>query len=190
MFPGFFVGTIFLFWLVRTLMWGPRFRYRGYRHRSWGGSYGSNESLWGDFEPARRADDPPRATRAPEDRGGANVGRDDLNRAVGGFVRALRERLRTTPGQGRAFDAAVAKVRAAMDDAQTRLNEARDDIARAVRSESFDESAFDAAARRIGDAMEAVRGAARDALADVHDRLDERQREALADLIGGAGVDL
>jgi len=196
MFPGFFVGTIFLFWLVRTLMWGPRYRYWGYRHRPWG-AYGPSESLWGDFgdfdRPYRPRDasshETPRS-QAPADRVGASFGRDDLEQAVGGFVRALRDRLRANPRQERAFDTAVTRLRSAMDDVQARMREARDDVARAVRSEAFDESAFDAATRRIDEAMQAIRGAAKTALADVHDQLDERQRATLADLIGSTRVDL
>jgi hypothetical protein len=113
-----------------------------------------------------------------------------LDEAVGAFVRALRDRLRATPGQERAFDAAVTRLHEAIDDAQARIEEAQDDIARAVRSEAFDESAFDAAARRIDEAMLAIRGAARSALVDVHDQLDERQRKTLGDLIGSKRVDL
>jgi hypothetical protein len=200
MFPGFFVGTIFLFWLVRTLMWGPRYRYWGYghHHRRWGRAYGPSESLWGDFGgfddpgPTRDAGTNPRARVEPKsaDRASAPFGRDDLEQAVGGFVRALRDRLRATPRQERAFDTAVTKLRDAMDDAQARMKEARDDIARAVRGKAFDESAFDAAASRIEEAMQAIRGAARSALADVHDQLDERQRETLGDLISSHRVDL
>jgi len=200
MFPGFFVGTIFLFWLVRALMWGPRYRYHGYgyRHRPWGGPYGPGPSLWGDWgdfdRPARPRDaergaSPPRAPR-PAERGTAAFGRSGLDDAVGAFVRALRDRLRATPRQERAFDAAVTRLREAMDDVQIRIEEARDDIAQAVRSEPFDESAFDAAARRIDEAMNAIRGAARSALVDVHDQLDERQRKTLADLIGSTRLDL
>src|SRR5262249_33639770 len=104
MFPGFFIGTIFLFWLVRALMWGPRYRYRGYGYgqRPWGGPYVQGPSLWGDWDdfdrPARpgyaktRAS-PPSAPAAAE-RAGRAFGRDGLDEAVGAFMRALRDRLR------------------------------------------------------------------------------------------------
>jgi Heavy-metal resistance len=186
MFPGFFVGTIFLFWLVRTLMWGPRFRYHGYgyRHRPWGGPYG--ESLWGDFGDFDR----PARPRHTETSSPASVGKPDLDAAVGSFVRALRERLRATPRQGRAFDAVVSRLRGAMDDVEARIKEGRDDIARAVRSDAFDESAFDDATRRIDEAMHAIRDAAKSALVDLHEQLDARQRETLGDLIGSTRVDL
>jgi hypothetical protein len=187
MFPGFFVGTICLFWLVRTMMWGPRYRYHGWRHRSWGpGPYAPSESLWGDFgtydRPGR-----PRDVRVEVE---TKPRRDGLDDAVSGFVRALRDRLRATPEQERAFDSAVRRLRDAIDDVQGRVKEARDNIAQAVRGEYFDDSAFDQAARRIEQAMQAVREAAKTALADVHDRLDERQRATLSDLIGSSRFDL
>ena len=187
MFPGFFVGTIFLFWLVRTMMWGPRYRYHGYR-RHWGpGPFGAGESLWGDFG---GYDCPPSPERAePTERRHASRAHDGLDEAVRGFVDALRLRLRATPAQQRAFDATVAELRRATDDIRARAEKARDDIARAVRSEAFDEAAFDEAARRIAEAMDAIRGAAKRALVDVHDQLDERQRETLADFIGSSRVD-
>jgi hypothetical protein len=190
MFPGFFVGTIFLFWLVRTLMWGPRHRYYGYR-RPWGpGPFDAGESLWGDFGGSDRSYRPREAEPASPERGASSRGRESLDEAVGRFVRALRDRLRATPAQEKAFDAAVTKLRGAIDEVQTRMKEARDDIARSVRNESFDDAAFDDATRRIGDAMHAIRGAARSALVDLHDQLDERQRETLVDLIGSSRVDL
>jgi hypothetical protein len=188
MFPGFFVGTIFLFWLVRTLMWGPRYRYHGYR-RSWGpGPFGASESLWGDFGGSDRAPASERAERT--ERSHASRGHGGLDEAMNRFVGALRERLRATPAQERTFDDAVAELRRASDDVRARVEKARDDIARAVRSKTFDDAAFDDAARRIADAMDAIRSAAKRALVDVHDRLDERQRATLADLIGSSRVDL
>jgi hypothetical protein len=113
-----------------------------------------------------------------------------LDEAVSGFVRALRDRLRATRGQEKAFDEAVTKLRGAIGEARARMNEARDDIARAVRGDAFDDTAFDAAARRIEEAMRSIHGATRSALVDLHDRLDERQRETLSDLIGSSRMDL
>jgi hypothetical protein len=124
------------------------------------------------------------------DRGGTPFARDGLDEAVGRLVKALRDRLRASSGQEKAFDEAVARLRSAIGDAQARMKEARDDIARAVRGDAFDDSAFDAAARRIDEAMQAIRGAARSALGDLHDQLDERQRETLGDLIGSSRIDL
>jgi hypothetical protein len=188
MFPGFFVGTIFLFWLVRTLMWGPRYRHHGYR-RPWGpGPFGSGESIWGDFGGFDHAPAPERRERT--ERSDASRGYDGIDEAVRRFVGALRARLRATPAQERAFDAAVADFRRAADDIRARAEKARDDIAQAVRSEAFDEAAFDEASRRIADAMNAIRDAAKRALADVHDQLDESQRETLADLIRSSRVEL
>jgi predicted nucleic acid-binding Zn-ribbon protein len=113
-----------------------------------------------------------------------------LDEAVSGFVKALRDRLRATRGQEKAFDEAVARLREAIGDARVRIDEARDDIARAVRGDAFDDSAFDAAARRIEEAMRTIHGATRSALVDLHDRLDEGQRKTLSDLIGSSRMDL
>jgi hypothetical protein len=182
MFPGFFIGTVFLFWLVRTIMWGPRHRYGyGYR-RPWGpGPFDASTSLWGDFgepdRPARERRDPPRS-------------QEGLDDAVRRFVGALRERLHATPSQEKAFDAAVTELRRATVEIRARAEKARDDIARAVRSQPFDGAAFDDAARRMAEALDAIRDAARRVLADVHGTLDERQRDWLADLIRSSRVDL
>src|SRR4051794_5704159 len=116
MFPGFFVGTIFLFWLVRTAIGGPRWRYHHGYQRPWGPFAG--ESLWGDLGDVDR----PRRSRdaAPPEPRRTSFGSEPLDEAVRQFVQALRDGLHATPDQKRAFDAAVTNLRGAVDDVQAR----------------------------------------------------------------------
>jgi hypothetical protein len=137
MFPGFFIGTMFLFMLVRAVF-GGHHRYgfrRGWAwHGPWEGRYAGErtEWLWGD-DPwdvrarGRSRSEPP---RAPDD------GR--IKDAIHEFVRSLSDKLGATAEQERAFAAAIERLRSATSDA----------------------------------------------LREVHDVLDERQRELLATLIG------
>ncbi len=144
MFPGFFVGTIFLFLLVRTLMWGPRYRFHRYGGRHWGPAYyAPPHSLWGDFwssdRPGRWRDGraEPAARDRPDASDGATIssGSDPMNEAVRRFVRALRNGLRATPEQELALEAAVTRFRDATDELRGKLKEARNDVARAVRAD-------------------------------------------------------
>jgi hypothetical protein len=105
-------------------------------------------------------------------------------------VRALRDRLQATPTQERAFDVAVKRLRDTLEAVRARTTEARNDIARALSSEAFDESAFDAASSRIYEALQTLRVAVRSTLGDLHDTLDKQQRETLRDLIGSTRMDL
>jgi uncharacterized membrane protein len=99
------------------------------------------------------------------------------------LLRALFERLDTTPGQEKVIKAAVddlqTKARAAKDEARA----ARSEIAKAMRSESFDEVMIGGATARLESTVDIMRKAGIDAFAKVHDVLDEKQRALLADFI-------
>jgi uncharacterized membrane protein len=99
------------------------------------------------------------------------------------LLRALFERLDTTPGQEKVITAAVddlqTKARAAKDEARA----ARGEIAKAMRSESFDEVMIGGATARLESTVDIMRKAGIDAFAKVHEVLDEKQRAMLADFI-------
>ncbi len=196
MFPGFFIGTVFLFLLVRSLIWGPRYGFRRYHAGygpwgqrgygpppwppwHWGHRQRQDRRWWDDEESDTPDDDEPR----PREREVRASGPSGVDEAVEQFVRSLRSRLRATPAQRRAFDAAVARLREATDDFQVGMNEARDDLARALRADTFDELAFEAASLRLDAAIERMRAVARETLVGVHDVLDARQRTILGNLI-------
>ncbi len=192
MFPGFFIGTVFLFLLMRTLIWGPRHRFHRYHagYHPWGGRGDGPPWSWHDFRARNRRgwrdmdrdaggdrevdshdDDAPFSTRGRVDE------------AIDQFVRSLRNRLRATPPQQRAFEAAVARLRDATQRFQAGMNEARDDLARAMRADTFDELAFEAASLRLDEIIERMRAVVRETLVNVHDVLDARQRTILGNLM-------
>jgi hypothetical protein len=192
MFPAFFIGSMFLFMLVRSLLHGPRMAfYRpGYRYGSWASPWGRGgrwdwdsddpeESLWGDrawWQPRSRSRD------AETSVSGAAT-RDHLDAAIRQFIASLRARLRATPAQEKAIAQAVTRVREAGAAIKQRTSEARDHLARAVVGDTFESTAFDAASHRVEQAMQELRAAARVAFAQVHDVLDRRQRAILASMI-------
>jgi Spy/CpxP family protein refolding chaperone len=60
------------------------------------------------------------------------------------------------------------------------MKEARPSIARAIRSESFDENSVADVISRVETATDAARKAAIEAFAKIHTALDPKQRELLA----------
>jgi uncharacterized membrane protein len=102
----------------------------------------------------------------------------------GGFVLgALLSRIDATPEQARAiraaFDELRSKARAVKDDARG----LRKDLAGAMRSEILDVDTLGTIASRAGTSVDAVRDAAIGAILKVHDTLDARQREIVADAL-------
>jgi hypothetical protein len=181
MFPGFFIGTLFLFMLVRAAFGGHR-RYgfrRGWGYGPWAVPYAGErtEWLWGD-DPW---DDPPRRQPSFERREAPAGGR--VEEAIRNVLQSLRDKLGASAEQERAFATAIDRLREATGDLQGRMSDARDDLARAVMAEGFDETAFDAASSRLDEGVRAMRSALREALGHVHDVLDSHQRELLARLI-------
>ncbi len=163
---GFLLGTVCLIGLVKAVRHG---RHGHGCHGGWddGGSW-----------------------RGGFRRGG--FGRGGFGRGM--FLRGLMERLETTPGQEKvileAFDEMRDKARAARAEAR----EIRGDIARAMRSETFDEVTVGGATARVEALVDTARKAGIDAFAKVHGVLEPEQRKRLADLIesgprGGFGGD-
>lgn len=163
---GFFVGTVCLIGLIKTLRWGCHHRgggcgygYHGggWGRRGWGGHgyHGDHDGGWG---------------------GGGWSG-------PGMILRALFQRLDTTPGQEKVIVAAYEEVREATRAARGEARASRADIAKAMRAPGIDEVLFGEMFARHDAALETLRKAGVGAIAKVHDALDERQRARLADLI-------
>jgi Spy/CpxP family protein refolding chaperone len=202
---GFVIGTLCLIGLIKTLRrgygYGCGYGYgRGYGYGPGGGcGYGHghghhgcgghHEGGWdrGHGGPFRTHG---RGWGGPFARGGM----PDF------FLRGLFQQLDTTPGQEKAIRAAFEELREAMAGFRGEMGKTRTDIGRAMRGASFDETVMGELFARHDTAMEAMRKAMVGALAKVHEVLDERQRERLADLIerspgfwggfGGRGVEI
>lgn len=92
--------------------------------------------------------------------------------------------LDTTPGQEKVIreerDRLRDRVRLARDEASA----ARGDLAEVLRADSFDRARFDAALGRVDAAGAQLKSALAESAGRVHETLDSRQRERLADLVG------
>ncbi len=99
------------------------------------------------------------------------------------MMRWLFERLDTTPGQERVIrDAAEGFVDQVMG-ARREVAASRADVARAMKSESFDAEAMGEAFGKHDSVLSDLRKASVEALARIHEVLDDRQRARLAELI-------
>jgi uncharacterized membrane protein len=92
--------------------------------------------------------------------------------------------LDTTPGQEKVIREEVSRLRERGRVARDEAFAARGDLADALRADTFDRARFDAAAGRVDGAYAALKAALGDSLARVHETLDARQREKLADFLG------
>lgn len=167
---GFIIGTACLFGLIKVLR-HSRYGYGGYRACG-GGGWGHRGGGWG---------------RHGWGRGGWGGG-DFRERGGWGsgepfFLRALFEQLDATPGQEKVIKSAIDEVREAARSVRGEAQGSRADVAKAVRSESFDEVLFGEMFHRHDVAMDTMRKAVMGAIAKVHAALDERQRARLATLI-------
>lgn len=104
-----------------------------------------------------------------------------------GLVRALFQRLDTTPGQEKAIVNALEGVRERMRGVRDGLQESRADVAAAMEGESFDRARLQSAFARNAGVITEGRDAVVQALANIHAALDERQRKELARMINRSG---
>lgn len=95
----------------------------------------------------------------------------------------LLGRLEATPEQERIIRSEVEALFDTGAGLKRELRLSRDDVAKAVRSESFDEEVMGESFARQDDRIREMRAAFVGALAKIHDALDERQRKRLADLL-------
>lgn len=159
---GFVIGTICLVMLVSTVR--RRHAYHAFAHGGWGDPFGTGHGPRG-----RYPGFPP-----PWAFGGG----------VRGMLRGLFHRLETTPGQEKAIVEEANRLRDAVRDGTKELRESRDDVARAIGGDVFDEAALAAAYAKHDAAMARVREAGSAALARLHEVLDAEQRKTLAETVG------
>jgi Spy/CpxP family protein refolding chaperone len=108
-----------------------------------------------------------------------------FRRGPGGsfWLRALFGRLDTTPGQEREIRSAIEEFQRKAIEAKSGLKSTREDLARAIGGESFDDTAIGEASVRADATAAQVKDALTDALRRVHGVLDPKQRERLAELL-------
>jgi hypothetical protein len=139
-----------------------RFRYGfGFRRFAWagGGCHGGHGHHHGGFD------------------GGGH------RRAPRWASRWLFQRLETSPGQEKVILEAYEQVMERAARLREELGSSRSDLAKAVRGGSFDATALSDAQSRQDGVLKELREAMSAQLAQVHQALDERQRQALAELI-------
>ena len=157
MFFGFLIGTLCLIGLVRALFGR---RYHGGFHRF--GGYGYGHGPYG---------------------GGWGYGGGPWGGRRHGFLYPILARLDATPSQEKAILTAIDELKDTARELRGTVRDTRGDVARTVRGETFDETALDAAEKRVDDATLRLRRAAGSALGKIHGVLDERQRKVLSELI-------
>jgi Spy/CpxP family protein refolding chaperone len=155
---GFLVGTACLVGLFSVLRRGRGFGHCG--HVGYGGGYEGFRRGWGQRESGWRGD-----FRRPF------------------FLRSIFERLDTTPGQEKAILAAFDELKETARAAKGEMKGARAELAQAMRTESFDEVALGGATARLEGVVDTARKAGIAAFAKIHQALDDRQRQKLADII-------
>jgi len=111
----------------------------------------------------------------------------------GGFgprmaLRALFQRLDTTPGQEKVISQAFEEMRDAGRKAREEFRSSRGEVAKNMRGETFDAVMMGDLFGRHDRVLEDLRKAAVGSFSKVHDVLDERQRGVLADLIEHGGL--
>lgn len=99
------------------------------------------------------------------------------------MLRRLFQRLDTTPGQEKVIAEAVHDAQRVMWQAREQLFRARSEYARAMRGESFDNEAVNAAFEQQQASIDEVKKTLKEKLQAIHEALDPRQRGLLADLI-------
>ena len=104
-------------------------------------------------------------------------------RAPAWIVRRLSRRLSATPAQERVLVEEVEALRAAVSELRGDLFASREDLARALGADKLDPSALDAVAARGAARLDALRSRLAASLARVHESLDARQRQLLAELV-------
>ena len=90
-----------------------------------------------------------------------------------------------SPAQEKVLFQAFGEVRETMRKQRGELSDTRKDVARAFRATSFDAVIMGDMFGRHDNKLDEVRKAMVGALAKVHEALDERQREKLAEMLEG-----
>jgi Spy/CpxP family protein refolding chaperone len=91
--------------------------------------------------------------------------------------------LGTTPAQEKVIREEAGRLRDRGRAAKEEAAGARADLAEVLRGDTFDRARFDAALGKVEGAWAGFKGAAAESVARVHETLDTRQREKLADFL-------
>ena len=169
---GFVFGTVCLVALIKVLRHG-----RGGWHYAHGCGYGGggcgHHGGWGRHHGGGWGG-PPWARG-----GGGGFGRDFM-------MRGIFSRLETTPGQEKVIRDAFQKVRDTVREARGELRDTGD-LTSLLRGETFDRTAAEGLSGKVDASFAKVRVVVVEALAQIHEALDDRQRRILADLIESRG---
>jgi Spy/CpxP family protein refolding chaperone len=157
---GFLLGTVCLIGLVRMVRRGRG--WHGYGHHACGGGYGGGyDAGYG---------------RGP----GAGFGGPRR-----WFLRALFERLDTTPGQEKAIVAALDELRENRSVLREEAKQTRGDLGRAVAGGLIDDSTLEETFHRHDRQLAQLRVSFTEALKKITEVLDERQRKQVASMLEG-----
>lgn len=99
------------------------------------------------------------------------------------FLRRLFEELDTTPGQEKVIGRAVDRVGEAGHTLRGELRGSLGGLGEALRADALDDSTLQGLFAELDAALAEFRTAAVDALKEIHEALDERQRAQVADFI-------
>ena len=173
---GFVLGTVCLVALFKVLRHGRRgWGYGGRCGHGYGGWHQHDHDHDGGFG------GPPWARGGfggpPWARGG--FGRDFM-------LRGLFSRLETTPGQEKVIRDAFEKVRETMREARAEWRDTSE-LSSLLRGETFDRTAAEGVSGKADASFAKVRVVLVEALAQIHEALDDRQRRILADLVESRG---
>jgi Spy/CpxP family protein refolding chaperone len=161
---GFIVGTVCLVALFKVLRHG-RFG-GGWRHaHGCGHGYGGHGGWQGHGHDGWRG------------RGGFGPGF---------MLRGLFSRLETTPGQEKVIRDSFDKVREALHEARGEWKDTSE-LSSLFRGETFDRTAAEGVSGKADASFAKVRVVLVEALASIHEALDDRQRRILADFIESRG---
>jgi uncharacterized membrane protein len=103
------------------------------------------------------------------------------------MLHALLARIDASPAQERAIIGEVEKLQDRMRAAKAGAQDARSDLAAALRGPVLDDAALGAVLGRVDTATGELRSAVIDALRGIHGVLDDRQRSQVADLLDQRG---
>jgi len=119
--------------------------------------------------------------------GGYYGHRRGFGRGPRGMLGMLAARLEATPEQERVMRDELEQLYEQARGLRRELRLSRDDVATAMRGESFDEEVMGESFARQDEELENLRKAFVGALARIHDVLDDRQRRRLAEGLAQAG---
>jgi Spy/CpxP family protein refolding chaperone len=156
------LGTVCLIGLIKVARHGSRWGYAGRCGGGYGG-YGNG------------GEDGPRGWH-----GGGFRSRGFGPRF---FLRAIFERLETTPGQEKVIMQAADELRGAFGGAKEKLRETRGDFARVFRGDVVDEAALSDIFVKHDTVISETRRTAVEAVRKAHEALTEEQRSQVADFI-------